>query len=81
VKRLHHEEAIVFITMIACCAAVVYPKYKRRRVAQEVYVKRRTHEQTFAGERRYKSLGDPSAAAFVFFAAAARTRLVSADFW
>ena len=46
-----------------------------------VYVKRRTHEQTLAGERHYKSLGNPSAAVFVFFAAAARTRLVSADFW
>jgi hypothetical protein len=34
-RRLHHEEAIVFIAMIACCAAVVYPKSKRRSRSQD----------------------------------------------
>jgi hypothetical protein len=29
-RRLHHEEAIVFIAMIACWAAVLYPKSKRQ---------------------------------------------------
>jgi len=29
-RRLHHEEAIVFIAMIACWATVVYPKSKKR---------------------------------------------------
>jgi hypothetical protein len=33
------------------------------------------------GERLYRLLGDPAAAVFVFFAAAARTRLVAPDLW
>ena len=29
-RRLHREEAIVFVALIACCAAVVYSKHKSR---------------------------------------------------